>query len=363
MDGGQDYLRRNGNPEDIIEIDVDGNPIVQEVEENKTVDTCSSESLGTSWHAYPKAYNLGHRALKDLFVGPVLVEEKVDGSQFSFGTYINGGGVTILRCRSKGTQLNLVAPEKMFTRAIETVQKLQPNLKIGWTYRAEYLAKPKHNTYVYDRIPKDHLIIFDVNRGEEDYLSYEEKQKEAGRLGLETVPAIYQGTVDDITMFRELLETTSILGGQKVEGLVIKNYAQFGPDGKVVMGKFVSEEFREAHTKDWKESNPGGKDIIVRLREVYRTTACWQKSVQHLQEEGKLEQSPRDIGLLIKAVQTDIEEECSDEIKDALFKWAWGDIRRGVVRGLPEWYKEELLKAQFESEDERAMLRGANASH
>jgi len=33
--------------------------------------------------SYPSIYNLGHRYLGDLLDGPVVVEEKVDGSQFS----------------------------------------------------------------------------------------------------------------------------------------------------------------------------------------------------------------------------------------------------------------------------------------
>jgi hypothetical protein len=35
-------------------------------------------------------------------------------------------------------------------------------------------------------------------------------------------------------------------------------------------------------------------------------------------------------------------------IKDSLWKWAWPQLRRAVTRGLPEWYKAELMKKQFE---------------
>ena len=43
----------------------------------------------TSWHSYGKIFNLGHKETEALFDGPVVVEEKIDGSQFSFGS-ING---------------------------------------------------------------------------------------------------------------------------------------------------------------------------------------------------------------------------------------------------------------------------------
>ena len=37
--------------------------------------------------SYPKIYSLGHAAILDLLDGRVIVEEKVDGSQFSFGLF------------------------------------------------------------------------------------------------------------------------------------------------------------------------------------------------------------------------------------------------------------------------------------
>ena len=113
--------------------------------------------MSDSWHSYPSIFALGHRALADLLLDPVIVEEKVDGSQFSFGLFervavCDEPHETVLLCRSKGAQLNLVAPEKMFIRAVDVVKELP--LHTGWTYRAEYLAKPKHNALAYDRVPE-----------------------------------------------------------------------------------------------------------------------------------------------------------------------------------------------------------------
>jgi len=50
-------------------------------------------------NSYPKVYNLGHAAIVHLFDEPVTVEEKVDGSQFSFAL-IDGE----LSARSKGKE-------------------------------------------------------------------------------------------------------------------------------------------------------------------------------------------------------------------------------------------------------------------
>ena len=297
--------------------------------------------MDTSYHSYPKIYALGHSALKELFLDDVTVEEKVDGSQFSFGI-INGN----FRCRSKGAQINAEYPEQMFKEGVEIAKTLP--IKDGWTYRAEYLQKPKHNSLAYDRIPNNHLILFDINTAEEEYLSYEEKRAEADRIGLETVPLLFHGKIDEPQKLLDLLSTVSILGGQNIEGFVIKNYKRFGADKKALMGKYVSEAFKEVHSNEWKNSNPNNGDIIQRLIMGLKTPARWSKAVQHIRERGELTDSPKDIGNLIKEVQHDIVTECKDEIKDALYQYAIKHIQRGVVGGLPEWYKEELMKKQFE---------------
>lgn len=297
-------------------------------------------------HSYPSIYNIGHAAIADLLKSPVIVEEKVDGSQISFGLDTNGDIVM----RSKGAEINTVCPEAMFKQAVETVTALKPKLLQGFTYRGEYLAKPKHNCLLYSRIPKSHIIIFDVNCGLESYVTPEEKKAIADSLNLECVPVLFQGIIENVEQFRSLLDTESVLGGQKIEGVVIKpaDYNLFGRDKKVLMGKFVSESFRETHAKTWNaEHRITSQDIVILIGARYNNNARWNKAIIHLREKGLLESSPRDIGLLMKEIPEDILKECEEEIKNDLFKWAWPHIRRHAVAGLPEWYKEELLKNAF----------------
>jgi hypothetical protein len=305
----------------------------------------SLEELSTSWHSYPKIYNVGHSYLNDFFTEPVLVEEKVDGSQFSFGIF-NGE----IKARSKGVQLVIDAPEKMFSRAVETVKELAPSLKDGWTYRAEYLQTPKHNTLAYDRNPKGCLIIFDINPGHEQYLSYDEKKAEAMRLGLECVPKLYEGLLQSAEEFNRLLETISVLGGQKIEGVVCKNYSKMGPDKKCLMAKYVCESFKELNHKSWKEQNPKQGDIIQILAGKYKTPARWNKAIQHLKEKGQLTDSPKDIGAVVKEAQQDLREECAQDIMQDLFNWAYPQLSRICSNGLPEYYKQYLVSKQFDGE-------------
>jgi hypothetical protein len=166
-------------------------------------------------HSYPSVMQIGHKMIADIFKSPVLVEEKVDGSQFSFGLI---GGELV--CRSKGKQQLIDAPDDMFKKAIEVIRTLI--LHPEWTYRGEFLSKPKHNTLVYSRVPVNSIILYDINTGLEEYMTPAQKADEAARLGLECVPVMFEGIVTDFEMFKSFLDRESVLGGCKVEGVVIK---------------------------------------------------------------------------------------------------------------------------------------------
>lgn len=329
--------------------------------------------MSNSWSSYPQIYSMGHRAIRDILNYDCLIEEKVDGSQFSFGLVeancnefgepvdvvhshgLNDHTPYSLKIRSKGCVMIVEAPEKMFTLAGNTVRRLfdEGKLTPGYTYRGEYLARPKHNALAYDRVPTGNIIIFDVSIGNQEYLNYEDKAKEAVRLGLEVVPLLFQGKVGDVGKFRDFLDTASILGGQKIEGVVVKpkNYDLFGVDKKVLLGKFVSEAFKEVHRKSWGESNPTNKDIVALIVASLATQTRWNKCIQHLRDDGKLVDDVQDIGLIIREIPEDILKEEEDYIKDKLFAHAWPSIRRGVTAGFPIYYKELLLKKSFEEED------------
>jgi uncharacterized protein YegP (UPF0339 family) len=297
---------------------------------------------------YPKIYNLGHKAVRDVFKEPVVAQEKVDGSQISFmkndlGTFV----------RSKGAMLYFDNPEKMFAKGLEVIFQTAHELVDGWVYRGEYLQKPKHNVLQYDRVPMNHIILYDIQIGDQDFLNQMHMADEAERLGFEAVPAWHLPADVNLGQLSELLLNTSCLGGVPIEGIVMKNYERFDPyTGKVMMAKHVSEAFREVHRNSKGKYRTSNKDVIQSLIENYKSEARWQKAVQHLKESGALEDSPTDIGMLINEVHQDVYAEEMDEIKKVLFKWAWKQIGRGITAGLPEWYKEQLLVKQFEGGDD-----------
>ncbi len=302
-----------------------------------------------SLSSYSSIFNLGHRAVQSLLQQPVHIEEKVDGSQFSFGVY---GPEREFKCRSKGAIIEPSAPPGLFAKAVEYVQSVSGALRTDWTYRGEVLAKPKHNVLAYERAPAHNVIIWDIDTGGQNYLQPEIKVEVARELGLECAPCLFTGSIGNPNELRAFLDHVSVLGGQKIEGIVIKPaaYDLFGTDKKLLIAKLVSEDFKEIHSANWKNDHkePTGRDVIASLGAVYGSPARWQKAVIHLREAGLLVGEPRDIALLVKEIPLDVEKECADEIKQRLFEWCWPQLRRAILKGLPEYYKEQLIKNLFE---------------
>jgi len=296
-------------------------------------------------NSYPSVYALGHAAIANLFEGNVIIQEKIDGSQFSW--MIDDSGC--LHFRSHHAEI-FDGSNTMFNEGIEAIKEVADELCPNWVYRGEYLRKPKHNVLTYSRIPDNHIYLFDINIGLEQYCDRKSVYTEAMGLDFEPVKTIYEGDGSkvDFEYLKSLLDTESILGGTKIEGLIIKNYEQFGKDKHCLMGKWVKEEMKERMSKGGGKFNH--KDIIFTIVQSLRTEARWQKAIQHLGEQELLVNEPKDIGLLMKEINLDVLKEETDYIKDKLFKQFWPQISRMITGGFPEWYKECLAKQQFNKE-------------
>jgi len=298
--------------------------------------------LGIS--AFPKIFAIGSDYIADIFKDDVEVSEKVDGSMWCWGR-VNGE----FHMRSKGKEQFSGAVDKMFQEAADYVSGV--DLPDDVIFYGEYLRKPKHNTLSYDRTPKNHIALFGASTPGGTFVSeYAELADLAASIGLDAVPLLYRGKVESVDQLQELLATDSYLGGTKIEGVVVKNFARpfllGGQPIPVMCGKYVSEAFKEVHQKGWSSENTarGKWDVF---KDSFRTEARWEKAIQHLRDDGRLENAPRDIGPLIKEIQRDITDEEIDAVKDVLWREFGGDLLRKSIAGFPEFYKERLAASAF----------------
>ena len=306
----------------------------------------------------PKIYRLGERFTNGIFDGPVVIEEKIDGSQFSFISEWSGDqkDAPVLKCFSKSTEINLNDPG-MFRPAVETATRLwlAGLLEPGWHYHCEFLAKPKHNVLAYSRIPNNHLVLFDI-KSANFYAPVALKHEIADKLGLEPVPVLFDGLLSDIgsdtvpkasEAIAHLLGFDSVLGGQKIEGVVIKNYAKQHLDTQQegshpMTAKVVSDAFKERISCRPQRVKVGPGEEVERIVQALRTEARWVKAVQHLREAGQLANTSKDIGPLMKELHTDLETEEQDWIKQELYDAFIKKIKHGVAQGFPQWYQQIL---------------------
>lgn len=306
---------------------------------------------------YGKILTLGSAFTENALVGEISIQEKVDGSLFGFGTTEHGEVVM----RSKGAQLFEDNYSDMFRQGVEyimSIRKAVQSIGNNTYFYCEYLQKPKHNTLVYKDVPTNHLVLFDVVKNGK-YATREELEKYANFLGIDLIPELYRGDLMKYLLrkhekgmslpgdyLKAMTETTtSFLGNETIEGIVVKNYHQtilLGGNVFPLFTKYVREAFRERHSADWKIRQP--KDSLQDWMEGFRAEARWQKALIHAKEKGILQNSPRDIGPLLKMIQEDIVAEEEENIRNYLYKAFIGDILRKSVARFPEWYKDQLLK-------------------
>jgi hypothetical protein len=308
---------------------------------------------------YTKVMTLGAAYTENALVGPIVLQEKVDGSQFRFGLTEEGKFLV----GSKNSVIGHPDEVKMFKKGVEYLFKIRKlikkNFKKDTYFFAEYLQKPKHNVLKYSHVPLNNIVLFDVlEQGK--WVSRIRLEEIATFLKIDIIPELYKGELNTarinksslkvsspaVDRLKRILETTpSFLGNETIEGVVIKNYNQtvlLGGNVFPLFTKYVREVFKERHNLEWKIKKP--KDSVQVYINSFKNEARWQKAIIHLQEKGQLEKQPQDIGKLIKVVQQDIIEEEAENIKTFLYNKFSKEILRKAVRGLPEWYKEQLLK-------------------
>lgn len=288
---------------------------------------------------YPKIYSHERRESEQLLGRTVFIQEKIDGSQISFGI-ING----VLRIKSKGKHLDLDNPEKLFSVAVKNIINAQETLTQESIYIGEYLRTVRHNVCKYDRVPLNNIAIFDVKENgkfmPQNVVKY--MAEKSGFEHIKTLRSTKSGSdkswFDDVSA--SISNIKSQLGGE-VEGVVIKT--SFGFDFPRAFCKIVSDKFKETQQSLKKPKiNFNHEDFIKSISVKYITDARYQKAFQHAKEDGALVFSDKDIGTLMRYINADLESECSEQIKDAIWSFYKPKIWKRISKGAPEWYMNKI---------------------
>jgi len=178
-------------------------------------------------HLYDIYNKKGSDFVNQLFNQFVTINEKMDGSAFSFERDKETGKFKFFR-RDQRNPITLVDRTlmKYYEKPIQYIESLPPNIleKIprGWRFGLEYFASRQPVEITYDRLPKNNLILSYVHKmgeGEKIQTTIQDKEKLdnwADLLGVERPPIIFQGLLDEDqksklleflnTPFKELVE-------------------------------------------------------------------------------------------------------------------------------------------------------------
>lgn len=294
-----------------------------------------------------------------IYRGTILIEEKIDGSQFKI--LIRPDGTMEFNSHNSDDG----NPDtKMFGVAIEQAKKIFEGYRPleDVTVFCEYLKSPKHNTLSYERVPLNNLIIFDVMVGGM-YIRRKLKEEFAEKHGLEIVPILYHGEASGVVDENDpdrmsedfkinLLKKTSALGHDEkakfknIEGFVVKNYDEvYDPkyvhDGNThpwMCIKIVNEKFKENNH----DINPNRTNKFEELKANYRTEARMLKTIQRAKEEGLLKGDLSDLSILVPMVIQDIVDEEEDRIRDALYRIFGKEITANASKEMVPTYKKYL---------------------
>lgn len=256
---------------------------------------------------------------------PVVVQEKVDGSQFAFHLTADGG----VACYSRTREIE--GHDPMFAMACATAKASAQHLTIGHLYVGEALSGRRQNVLMYDRAPRGGLVLFEVQDEAAKSVVFDCRDL-ADRIGCDAVAIIYEGAMPSKDELRAMATGHSAtLGGQR-EGIVVK---QANPYSRC---KIVADNFAEVKIiKAEKAESP-----VAGIGQAFAQPARFEKALQHLKEQGKIKGDNSDIRLLIDEVRRDMFDEEKAAISDALFSVFAKDVARAAVAPVAKWYMNRL---------------------
>jgi hypothetical protein len=198
-----------------------------------------------------------------LLAGDVVVEEKVDGANIGFSTNEDGE----VRVQNRGQYLDRAHSHGQFqplwswfpSREAALADALYPDLILfgEWCYAV--------HSVTYNRLP-DWFLGFDVyDRTVDEFWDTGRRDGLLAALGLAGIPRLAEGGFT-LEQLAELLPTPSRVGGESLEGIVVRKEA----DGlTTTRAKLVRPEFAQTIGEHWSRGP-------LRRNELTQGAAPWR---------------------------------------------------------------------------------------
>ena len=339
-------------------------------------------------HLYDIYNKKGQEFIDQLFNTFVTVNEKMDGSAFTFERDKETGKFKFFR-RDQRNPITFVDRTlmKYYEKPIQYIESLPPHIleKIprGWRFGLEYFANNKPVEIMYDRIPKNHLMLSYVHEYGEDgkikktIQDKGELDKWADLLGIDRAPIIFQGHLTD-SQKSEILDFLRTPFDKLVERFKTQSFVRF------IIGTLNPELKKSALNEDLDKDVEGivfrfgdpnketSEPVLAKMVDPVFTQMAKEKSVK--QKENK----PSDfLGLTVLDVMNYILEKGLDKFKvegsteDERYVSFMGDVfanfldeyaekYRGADFEEPEYLKREEFRLNKDLIEDRRVLKYVN---
>ena len=140
----------------------------------------------------------GIQFIEKLFSNDVYITEKIDGSRFAFK---KENGELVFFKRDGKTPINMVDRTVMsfYESAIEHVESLKlNNIPEGIVFGFEYFANNNPGSIVYDKIPKNGLILTDISSGGSAITNIDTLISYSKKLKVSPPPIIHNGKLSGV---------------------------------------------------------------------------------------------------------------------------------------------------------------------
>jgi hypothetical protein len=307
---------------------------------------------------------------------------KIDGSNLSAAVH---DGNILMTCGSKPCHNSVGFKEAR--RSLTNLMKQQA-LNPALVYHMEFVGRLRHNIVVYERLPRHHVVVFDIqDRKTKRWFTEQEIADECARAGLEHTDVFWDnatrtgicaflvnesnstdGYVDDPVAFAKLVLQAIADGRVQVkmggipEGGVLKHRAYFDLNKGIVVckkRKFVTSDFKEI--RHVKKPTPPLLRVTKHFQwigSLFDVPARFRKAYQRLRDSDKsrVEQVALALSDDQSAICTSIDEDFYKEAKTEVLQYLVGDFRQRCVRAKPDDVdlSDKLLPCvqRFQSEED-----------
>ena len=160
----------------------------------------------------------GNEIIDKIFNDHLIVSEQIDGSRFLFQKLPDN---TIVYYKKDGEQINYIDRTlmKFYENAITFIENMPIAIKVNlpdyWTFGFQYFPSSAPINIVYDRMPKNHLILTDISIrnevGRTTKVIHDAKvlRDWAAKIDVEQPPIIFNGRLSDFqkSQLKRFLET------------------------------------------------------------------------------------------------------------------------------------------------------------